>query len=105
MSEQEQMSENEDMEMEGGASKKSQKKGSGSKTTKKSMKAGKKANSKTTKAASKSAKKEKGRFFKMVDEKTKSSSGRYVGDTPKQAASKGYTKYLQRLKAQKKAYS
>lgn len=88
-------------------------------------KAAKKAASKTAKkaapkkAASKSAKKpaakkagkkgQKGgegateRYFKLFDAKSGKTLGRYTGDTPKQAASKGYTKLLQKLKESGKA--
>lgn len=38
------------------------------------------------------------RYFKLVDPKSKLSSGRYTGATPKQAASKAYTKLLQKVK-------
>jgi len=44
----------------------------------------------------------KARYFKLVDPKTLKSTGRYTGETPKQAASKGYTKYIQKLKARGK---
>lgn len=37
------------------------------------------------------------RYFKMLNPKTGESSGRYTGDTPKQAASKGFTKMVQRM--------
>jgi len=38
------------------------------------------------------------RFFKLIDIKTGKSYGRYTGDTPKQAASKGFTKMVHKLK-------
>jgi hypothetical protein len=38
------------------------------------------------------------RYFKIIDPETGESYGRYTGDTPKQAASKGYTKLLQRFR-------
>jgi hypothetical protein len=38
------------------------------------------------------------RFFKLYDAKTKTSYGRYTGYTPKQAASKGFTKMVQKYK-------
>lgn len=38
------------------------------------------------------------RYFKLIDPKNKQSFGRYTGATPKQAASKAYTKLLQKLK-------
>jgi hypothetical protein len=44
-------------------------------------------------------KKGKERYFKLIDAKTGKSYGRYTGDTPKQAASKGFTKMLQKLKS------
>lgn len=45
---------------------------------------------------------QKERYFKLIDAKTGGSYGRYTGDTPKQAASKGYTKMLQKLKSEGK---
>lgn len=42
------------------------------------------------------------RYFKLIDAKTGKSYGRYTGDTPKQAASKGYTKMIQKMKKQGK---
>lgn len=42
------------------------------------------------------------RYFKLINERTGKASGRYTGDTPKQAASKGFTKILQKLKAEGK---
>jgi len=69
------------------------------KTTKKT---GKPSGSKTAapkKAAPKKAKDgKKIRYFKLVEENTKKSFGRYVGGTPKQAASKGYTKLVKKYK-------
>ena len=44
----------------------------------------------------------KKRYFKVIDPVTGTASGRYTGDTPKQAASKGYTKMLQELKREGK---
>jgi len=38
----------------------------------------------------------------LIDAKTGRSYGRYTGDTPKQAASKGFTKMLQKLKSEGK---
>jgi hypothetical protein len=75
-------------------------KAAGSKTA-----ATKKAGSKKSqKTGSKTAKKseDSARFFKLIDPKTHKPFGRYTGDTPKQAASKGYTKLLQKYKEQKK---
>lgn len=47
---------------------------------------------------------EKGdRYFKLIDPETGLSFGRYTGDTPKQAASKGFTKMVQKLKKQKES--
>lgn len=43
------------------------------------------------------------RYFKLFDAKSGKALGRYTGDTPKQAASKGYTKFLQKLKENGKA--
>ena len=63
------------------------------------------AGSKTTKVTGgRSANKEEGkeRYFKLIDAKTGRSYGRYTGDTPKQAASKGFTKMLQKLKTEGK---
>jgi len=63
----------------------------------------------TKKAGSKTAKrgvnKQKGgdRYFKTIDAKTGDSYGRYTGETPKQAASKAYTKLLQKFKSDGKA--
>lgn len=42
------------------------------------------------------------RYFKLIDDKTGKSRGRYTGDTPKQAASKAFTKMLQKLKTENK---
>ncbi len=39
------------------------------------------------------------RYFKLVDPETGKTFGRYTGETPKQAASKGFTKYLQNLRS------
>lgn len=44
----------------------------------------------------------KERYFKLIDAKTGRSYGRYTGETPKQAASKGFTKMLQKLKTEGK---
>lgn len=54
----------------------------------------KRSGSKTVKKDA-SAKK---RYFKLIDEKGKSSIGRYTGATPKQAASKAFTKAIKRAK-------
>lgn len=70
---------------------------SGSKSAKKSKQDDKKMKGK------KGDKKAKSRFFKLIDAKTGRSFGRYAGATPKQAASKGYTKILQKLKTEGKA--
>ncbi|XWV25777.1 hypothetical protein QJ857_gp1311 [Tupanvirus soda lake] len=43
-------------------------------------------------------KKPKCRYFKLFDPSTGKSFGRFTGDTPKQAASKGFTKMLQTIK-------
>ncbi len=65
----------------------------------------KKAGSKTAKKASGSKKKHEGtvRYFKRIDGKTLKSHGRYTGVTPKQAASKGFTKMVQKYKKSGKA--
>jgi len=57
--------------------------------------------SKTAKKGRGSAK-ENDRYFKLIDAKTGRSYGRYTGDTPKQAASKGFTKMLQKMKVEGK---
>lgn len=69
----------------------------GSKTAK--PKAAKKAHksSKSTKST-KSSKSGETRYFKLIDPSTKKSYGRYTGATPKQAASKGFTKIVQSYK-------
>lgn len=89
--------------MKGGAkaktkSKKKSKPSSSSKTTKKSNR-GRKP-SKGGKGSKKLSRKDEGRerYFKLIDSKTGKSYGRYTGETPKQAASKGFTKLLQKLK-------
>ena len=46
----------------------------------------------------------KERFFKLVDPETGETSGRYTGKTPKQAASKGYTKRLKKYKEEGKKH-
>lgn len=68
-------------------------------------KGGAKKGKKAKKTVSKGQKKTKGgavkkdeRYFKLIDAKTLKSFGRYTGETPKQAASKGFTKLLQKLK-------
>ena len=72
----------------GGKKKASNKSAAGSKTSKK-----------TSSGSKKAVKKTKGdRYFKLVD-KNGNSHGRYTGGTPKQAASKGFTKMLQKIKA------
>lgn len=80
------------------------------KTTKKtpaSTKSTKSTKTSGTRAAGKASKgkktegkdgKKKHRYFKIIDIKTGKTRGRYTGDTPKQAASKGFTKIVQRLK-------
>ena len=87
---------------------------SGSKTAKsgsKTAKSGSKTAKKTT-SGSKTLKKKSSskkllsdeqdsvpgkRYFKLINPKTGESFGRYTGATPKQAASKGYTKILEKL--------
>lgn len=68
-----------------------------SKTTKKTTK--NQAGGKKTKTPKEEG---KDRYFKLIDPKTGRSYGRYTGDTPKQAASKGYTKILQKLRSEGK---
>lgn len=46
--------------------------------------------------------KKKVRYFKIIDPKTGITCGRYVGDTPKQAAGKAYSKQIQKLKKEGK---
>lgn len=99
-----QMKDNKATKQTGGA--KNSKAKAGSKSAAKTIS---KAGSKSSKSGSKSAKTVKAkknedseRYFKLVDAKTGKSHGRYVGDTPKQAASKGYTKMLRKLKAANK---
>src|ERR1700733_2082919 len=76
----------------GGAKKTVMKKTSGSKTSKKTP----------SKKSSKSKDGNKKRYFKLIDARTMKTFGRYTGDTPKQAASKGYTKLVQKGKAKGK---
>lgn len=88
-------------EQDGGAKKK---KASGSKTKKSKKMATKSTKSTKSKKVTKGSKSgKKSRFFKAINEKDGKGHGRYTGDTPKQAASKGYTKFIQRLKAEGKA--
>jgi hypothetical protein len=58
---------------------------------------------KTSKSKSRSDKKDanakKNRFFKRIDPETGEAIGRYTGATPKQAASKGYTKSVRKQKS------
>lgn len=85
------------------AAKKSAGKTSSSKTTKSAQERSKKSsNSKSAKPARGGSDKDKERYFKLIDAKTGRSFGRYTGDTPKQAASKGYTKMLQKLRTEGK---
>jgi len=60
----------------------------------------KSAGSKTAKPKSGKMSKsgDKVRYFKRIDSKTLKSHGRYTGVTPKQAASKGFTKMVQQYK-------
>lgn len=71
--------------------------------TSKAVSNNKLSKSKATGKKSDKKKKENYRFFKMIDPKTGKSTGRYTGDTPKQAASKGFTKMLQKLNIDGKA--
>lgn len=91
--------------------KKSTKTSSNSKTSKKTTPApkrgtkgkGKGKGGKTTKGKSTGKdRKKKERYFKLIDAKTLKSYGRYTGETPKQAASKGYTKLVQKMKENEK---
>ena len=90
--------------------KKSGSKRTGSKTSTKTSKGGrkgaqgKKTAGKKTRSTRGSTRREEGRdrYFKLIDPDTQETFGRYTGDTPKQAASKGYTKLLQKYKEDKK---
>lgn len=85
----------------GNGSKKS--KSSKSKSPKsKSSKSKSKSKSKSSSKSKKDSDECKKRYFKLIDPKTGKGCGRYTGDTPKQAASKGYTKKIQKLKLQGK---
>src|SRR6266567_814468 len=64
-----------------------------------------KSGSKTSKAKKPAPKTKDGkrvRYFKLIDGDTLRSYGRYVGDTPKQAASKGFSKLVKKYKEEKK---
>ena len=76
------------------SSKKPQKKSSTKSVTKKNVNK-QKGGSKTARTVKN--KEEHRRYFKIVNEDG-SSHGRYTGDTPKQAASKGYTKMIHKMK-------
>jgi len=100
---------NNDETVKGGAKKKKSsskskktgaKKGSKTKSKSKSKSKGSKGGKGKGSKSSKGSKTKKGkeRYFKLVDARTNKSYGRYTGETPKQAASKGYTKLLQKLK-------
>lgn len=100
--------ESEQLNVKGGKSKNTRAKPAPKKTAAKTPSKGSKTTKKTTPArGKKTAGKQKGgntqkpteRYFKLIDAKTGKSYGRYIGGTPKQAASKGYTKMLQKLKA------
>jgi len=89
-------------EQEGGAKVKSTKKSNLKTGAKKNL-----SNSKSQKTRAKTGSKKNSlkknpnkydRYFKFINLKTNESYGRYTGDTPKQAASKGYTKLLKKLK-------
>lgn len=54
---------------------------------------------KTTRGSRRETGKE--RYFKIINPDTGMTTGRYTGDTPKQAASKGYTKLLQKYREKK----
>jgi hypothetical protein len=99
--EREEREEARDEEVKGGAKKV---KKSGSKTTKKvSSKTTKKPAKKVGKKKAKGGSAKNSRYFKMVNSKDMSTTGRYTGETPKQAASKGYTKLIQSYKKDGKA--
>ncbi|AEQ32871.1 hypothetical protein CE11_00358 [Megavirus courdo11] len=66
------------------------------KTSKQSNKKSSQTGGKKTPVKTKEATKD--RYFKLIDPKTNESYGRYTGGTPKQAASKAYTKTVQGLK-------
>ena len=91
------------VEQEGGAKKKRSVKAKG-KSKSKTAKTTKTTKHKTSKSKSKTSKSKgkkggaKKRYFKMIDPSSGSTIGRYTGDTPKQAASKGYTKMIHRDK-------
>jgi hypothetical protein len=87
-------------EQDGGAKKR--RKTSGSKKGKSKKMTTKSSKKSSKKGGKKGSKSKKNRFFKAVNEKSGQGRGRYTGDTPKQAASKSYTKYIQRLKAKGK---
>jgi hypothetical protein len=72
-----------------------------SKTKKTISKSGSKTAKSKSSKTSKGAKKSK-RYFKLVNTKTGEFHGRYVGDTPKQAASKSFTKLVQSYKKNNK---
>jgi Non-histone chromosomal protein MC1 len=42
------------------------------------------------------------RYFKLIDTETNTALGRFTGETPKQAASKAFTKIIQKLRVQNK---
>jgi hypothetical protein len=90
----------EEKEQDGGAKKR--RKTSGSKKAKSKKMSTKSSKKGSKKGGKKGSKSKKNRFFKAVNEKSGAGRGRYTGDTPKQAASKSYTKYIQRLKAKGK---
>lgn len=81
-----------------GKQNKDSKKASGSKTTKNVAPAKDKKQSPPAKKTNNNEQERQDRYFKIVNSKTKESKGRYTGDTPKQAASKAFTKMLQQLK-------
>lgn len=78
-------------EQDGGAKKKAKK-------TKKTKKAKKQKGGASKKQPSKKVKRTGDRYFKVIDEKSGKTFGRYTGETPKQAASKSFTKLLQKMK-------
>jgi len=64
-----------------------------------------KSGSKTSKAKKPAPKTKDGkkiRYFKLIDGDSLKTYGRYVGDTPKQAASKGFSKLVKKYKVEKK---
>jgi hypothetical protein len=72
--------------------------GGAKKKAKKTKKSKKQKGGASKKQASKKVKRTGDRYFKVIDEKSGKTFGRYTGETPKQAASKSFTKLLQKMK-------